>query len=306
MLTTYKNRGETWVDIDHGTPEEIHSVMDQYKIHPFVAKELTSATPKPRIEFHDGYIYYILHFPSWKHTHRENKKNQEVDFIIGKDFIITARYDTIDALHKLSKDLEVSEVLEKGDYLYKHSHRIFMNILRSLYNSLFEELDYIEDVTEDITSQIFKGHEKEMVVKISEVTRNLLNFKKTTDLHREILEPLKERGAQFFGEDFARELQAIILDYTKINSNIKSSLDMLRELRDTNNSLLTSKQNETVKELTVLGAILLPLNLFSWIFAMRVGGVPLEDNPNGFWIVITAMLTYALITYMYARHKKWI
>src|SRR4051812_42402009 len=115
MINTYKYSGETWVDIDHGTPEEIHEIMDTYHIHPFVAKELTSITPKPRIEFHDKYIYCILHFPAWKHTHSTDNKNQEVDFIIGKDILITARYDTIDALHELSKDLEVDQILEKND-----------------------------------------------------------------------------------------------------------------------------------------------------------------------------------------------
>lgn len=304
MINTYKYNNEVWVDINDGTTEEIHSLMDQYNIHPFIAKELTSKTPKARIEFHEEYIYCILHFPVWKHTHRDGT-SQEVDFIIGKDAVITARYDTIDALHKFAKDLEVEEILEKK-HGKKTTHVIFMNMLRSLYTSLFEELEYIEDVIEDITSKIFEGEEKKMVVSISEVTRTLLDFKKTTDLHHEILESLLHRGKEIFGNNFAHEMQSIIIDYLKINTTIKSNLEMLKELRDTNNSLLTSKQNETVKQLTVLGATLLPLNLLSWIFAMRVGGVPLENNPNGFLIVLVLMLTYGLIAVLYARHKKWI
>src|SRR3989344_8811698 len=166
MLNTYKYKGEIWIDIDHGTPEEFHSVMDTYNIHPFVAKELTALTPKPRVEFHDQYIYCIMHFPAWKHTHGYNK-NQEIDFIIGKDALLTARYDTIDALHKFGKDLEVDEILEKhGDHKYPHSHSIFMNMLRGLYASVFEELESVEDVIEEITGRIFKGEEKTMVVSI--------------------------------------------------------------------------------------------------------------------------------------------
>src|SRR5205085_78398 len=137
-------------------------LMDQYNIHPFVAKELSSVTPKPTISFHDHYIYCILHFPALKHSHSQERiedKNQEVDFIIGKDVLITARYDTIDALHKLGKDLEVREILEKGDAKHQHSHTIFVRMLRELYISIFEELEYIEDTIEDITSNIFKSKE---------------------------------------------------------------------------------------------------------------------------------------------------
>lgn len=307
MITKHKYLGETWIDVDHGTTEEIHELMNTYNIHPFVAKELASVTPKPRIEFHDKYIYCIMHFPAWKHTHAEGDKNQEIDFIIGKDVLITARYDTIDTIHKFAKDIEVDEILDKsGDHIHKHSHHILMNMLRGLYNGLFEELEYIADMTENITGKIFKGKEKEMVVQLSNVTRTLLNFKRVTDLHHEILEALKHRGQETFGDGFSNEMEAIILDYLKINTTIKSNLDILHELRDTNNSLLTSKQNEVVKQLTVLGFVILPLNLIAWIFAMRVDGLPFLNNPNGFYIVLTVMLTSASLALVYAKHKKWL
>ena len=256
MINTYKYRGETWVDVDHGTEEEVYSLMDKYSIHPFVAKELSSSTPKPRIEFRDKSIYCILHFPVWKHTHSEGG-SQEVDFIIALDTLITARYDSIDALHKFAKELEVEGVLEKSkDEKPQGNHLIFTGMLRGLYLSIFEELECIEDVKEKITGQIFQGKEKEMVIAISEVTRTLLDFKTIMDLHHEILLSLKDKGGKVFGEYFSSEMDSIILDYLKINATIKSKLEILHELLDTNNSLLTSKQNETIKVLTVVGAIL--------------------------------------------------
>jgi magnesium transporter len=307
MINTYKKGDETWVDIDHGTPEEIHELMDKYSIHPFVAKELTSVTPRPRIEFHDEYIYCILHFPAWKHTHSKDDINQEVDFIIGKETLITARYDTIDSLHKFSKELEVDEILDKsGDKKRNQSHKIFTGLLRSLYSGLFEELAYIEDTSKNITSQIFHGKEKQMVISISEVTRTLLDFKRVIDLHHEILLGLSNKGKEVFGESFGAEMELIIIDYLKINTSIRSSLEMLRELRDTNNSMLTTKQNEIVKQLTVLGFVILPLNLIAWIFAMRVEGLPFLNNPNGFLIVLTIMIASASIALAYAKHKKWL
>jgi len=304
MINTYKYNNETWVDVDHGTPEEIHSIMNTYSIHPLVAKELTSATPKQRLELHDGYIYCILHFPAFKHTHSE-EKNQEVDFVIGKNVLITARYDTIDALHKFGKTLEVKEILERKNG-YAKNYSIFSSMLHELYSALFEEFEYIEDFTEDITSQIFKGKEKDMVVSISEVTRTLLDFKKVTDGHHEILEMLNRKGKEIFGPDFSRDIESVIFEYLKINTMIRSNLDTLHELRDTNNSLLTSKQNETVKQLTVMGFVIIPLNLIAWIFAMRTEGMPLIGNPNAFWIVLVIMLTSVIITLTYVKHKKWL
>lgn len=304
MINTYKYNTDTWIDIDHGTPEEIHSLMNTYKLNPMVAKELTSVTPKPRLEFHDGYIYCILHFPAYKHTHSESK-NQEVDFIIGRNILITARYDTIDALHKFGKTIEVKDILDKK-HGYSQKGFIFTKMLHDLYSSLFEELEHIEDLTDEITTKIFKGKEKDMVVSISELTRTLIDFKKVTDQHHEILEILQRHGREMFGNQFSLELESVILEYLKINTNIKSTLETLKELRETNDSLLTSKQNEVVKKLTIINFIILPLNLIAFIFAMRTQGMPIVDNPNAFWIILVIMLSAASIAFTYAKSNKWI
>jgi magnesium transporter len=304
MINTYKYDNETWIDIDRGTGDEIREVMEKYNIHPLVARELTGVTRKPLIEFHNGYIFCILHFPAWKHTHGE-EQNQEVDFIIGRDLLITARYDTIDALHKFGKSLQVKEILEK-EHKDISSHTVFFGMLRELYSGLLDELEYIEDVTDDIESKIFKGRERDMVVSISEISRTLLDFKRVTDSHREILEVLRRQGETIFGKSFAGEIEIITLDYLKINTTIRADLEVLRELRDTNDSLLSTKQNEIMKQLTVLGAVVLPLSIITQLFGMSIHTFPLVDNPNAFWIILTMMFAVALCTLIYARHKKWI
>jgi magnesium transporter len=305
MIHTYTYNDETWIDVDSGTPEEIHSLMDTYGIHPFVAKELTSATRKPRIELHDGYIYCILHFPAFKHSHAADA-NQEVDFIIGKNLLITARYDTIDSLDTFGKTIEVKEVLGKNVSSTDSQNLLFFGLLRELYNGMTEELDSIEDITDDITARIFAGSEREMVVQLSLVTRTLLEFKKEIDLHRDVLDSLHHYGKKMFGEEWSDAIEAIMIDYLKIMTNIHSELDMLRELRETNNSLLTSKQNETVKQLTIIGALVLPLNLIAVFFAMRLTNMPIVNNPNAFWIVVVLMLASVAITLTYIKHKKWL
>ena len=97
-----------------------------------------------------------------------------------------------------------------------------------------------------------------------------------------------------------------MLEYLKINSAVKSNLEILRELRDTNDSLLSAKQNEIMKQLTVLGAVVLPLTIIAQLFGMSIKYFPMVDNPNAFWIIVTMMCAVALCTLVYARHKKWI
>lgn len=293
---------EVWVDVDHGTPEEIASIVEEYDIDPYVAKEIGSPTPKSRIEFHKEYIYLILHFPVFKQTHTKKLK-QEIDFVIGKNFLLTTRYDTIDSLYKLSKELEVEEILSKnGD---NSGHHVFGLLFRELYSGINDELAYIESWSESITEEIFDGHEKEMVFEISEAIRTLLEFKKTTDSHKEILDFLRDGGGHVLGPKFTEEIDAILLEYHRLRDIIHANIEILRELRETNNSLLSTKQNETIKTLTVLAFITLPLTFISGLFAMDVT-TPFHDNPVGFYIILGFMIFVALCMYSIARYKKWL
>lgn len=303
MIQKYTWNKETWVDIDHGTSEEIGSVVAEYDLDPYVAKEISSPTPKPRIEFHKDYIYLILHFPVFKHTHG-NKLKQEIDFVIGKDFLLTTHYDTIDPILKLSKELEVEEILSKNNTA--SGHHVFGMLFRELYSSINDELSYIESWTESITEEIFDGQEKEMVFEISEAIRTLLDFKKTTDTHKEILEFLKEGSAHILGKDFAEEIEAILLEYHRIRDIIHANIEILRELRETNNSLLSTKQNETIKTLTVVTMISFPFMLLSALFTMDLGGRPLTENPFGFYMMFGLMCFLSLLFYTVAKHKKWL
>lgn len=304
MLTKYTHKNVTWIDLESPTKEEVHKVMNEYSIHPTVAEELLMPTIKPRVDLHDNFIYLILHFPAFKHTHHY-QQNQEVDFIIGKDFIITTRYDTIDPLHEFSKIFETNSILDKSD-IGTHAGFVFFFMIKKLYKSLENELEYIDDALETIEDDIFKGREKQVVVSLSIVSRDLLNFKQAMRSHKEVLDSFGEVGIRFFGKEFSHHIKSIINEYYKINSIIGMHNDSLYELRQTNDSLLSTKQNEVMKTLTIMALVTFPLSLVASIFGMNTGYLPIVGHTNDFWIVMGIMLMLTSSMFIFFKYKKWL
>lgn len=304
MLTKYTHRNVTWIDLESPTKEEVHKVMNEYSIHPTVAEELLMPTLKPKVDLYDNFIYLILHFPAFKHTHNK-QRNQEVDFVVGKNFIITTRYDTVDPLHQFSKIFETNSILNKDD-IGAHAGFVFFFMLKKLYKALEYELEYINDALETIEEDIFTGHEKEMVISLSIVSRDLLNFRQALALHKEILESFEEAGIKFFGKDFAYQARSIVDDYYKINSVINTHSDSLNELRQTNDSLLSTKQNEVMKVLTIMAFVTFPLSLIASIFGMNTDFLPIVGYKNDFWIIMTIMLTFTISIFILFKYKKWL
>ena len=112
MISRYKYRDLVWVDMERPSHEEVRQIMEEFEIHPIVADELLSPSLRPKVDRYENFIYLILHFPAIRHSH--NNSSQEVDFIIGKKFIITVRYELLDPLHKFSKVFEVNSILNKS------------------------------------------------------------------------------------------------------------------------------------------------------------------------------------------------
>ena len=305
MITKYRHKNLTWVDVESPTKEEIRELIKDYSIQLDVAEELLLPTIKPKIEFYENeLIYLILHFPAFRHSHN-SQKNQEVDFIIGKDFLITTRYDTIDPIHKFSKVFEANSILSKS-YLGSHAGFLFFYMIRKLYRSLEHELEYIHDSLIEAEKGIFDGREKEMVVELSSISRDLLDFRQGTRMHKEILESLEVAGKKFFGEEFSKQLKAIVVEYHKIKSEISFNLDLLTELRETNNSLVSTKQNEVMKILTIMAFITFPLSLFASVFGMNTDYLPIVGKPNDFWIIVGSMAVATILFFSFFKYKKWL
>ncbi len=303
-LTKYTYNKLTWIDLASPTRDEVTKIMQDFNIHPDVAEELLVNTRKPRIDLYDDHIYLILHFPALEHSHH-GETLQEVDFIIGREFLITTRYDSIDAIHKFAKVFETNEILHTSP-IGTHAGFLFYFLIKKLYRSLEHELEYIESELETIEGSIFSGKERQMVYQLSSKGRDLTDFKKALGYHEEVLESLELAGKEFFGESFIFYLHRVLGEYRRIHHQLSGEQAFFEELRETNNSLLTTKQNEVMKTLTIMAFVTLPLSLIVGIFGMNLNGAPLSANPYGFWIIIAIMLSLFIVMLGFFKYRKWL
>jgi len=304
MISRYTYKDLVWVDVQSPTQEEVRALMEEFDIHPLVADELLMPTLRPKVDLYQNFIYLILHFPAITHKH-DGGHDQEIDFVIGKNFLITTHYASIDALHEFSKVFEVNSILEKTN-LGDHAGFILFSILKELYKMLDGELDHIGHDFNDIQTKIFSGKERDMVNAISRLNRDLLNFKQILRPHKEVLESFEVAGTKFFGEEFSYYLHTIVGEFYRVSSTLDGHRETILDIRDTNDSLLTTKTNDIMKTLTVTAFIILPLTFIGQVFGMSVSNIPLAGEPNAFWMILSAMGVIGVCLFSYFKFfKKW-
>lgn len=303
MISTQELDGITWVDLESPSNEELEQVAAQYKLDPFVVTELQAPTLKPSVYKGTDYLYLILHFPVGKHSHIGGVA-QEVDFILGENYLITVRYEVVDPVHKLRKMLETEAVVDAEPAL-KHTGELFYRLLMKLYGGVFHELEYQNDNLRTIEERMFAGKEKEMVREISKVSTVLRNFALTIETHEPVLKSLALHGGTLY-KNFDIYAEALVGEHMRTETLITSHLSLVSELRETNNSLLTTKQNEIMKVLTIMAFVTFPLSLVAGIFGMNTEHIPIIGHPYDFWIVVGIMFSMTVAFFVYFMTKRWL
>ena len=292
-----------WIDLESPTHKEVQGLVDEFGLAHLVAEELLLPSTKPRIEIYQEYIYVILHFPVLGRKHATLE--QETDFVIGKNFIITTHYDTIDPLHKFAKVFEVDSLLDKSG-IATHAGFLFFYMLKYLYREVEHDIDHARRDLYYIEEHIFSGHEVEMVKAISRSARDLLNLRQTIEPHREVLRTLESDAARFFGDQFAPYLRALASEYYRIHNHIMRNADSLHELRETNDSLLSAKENETMRVLTIMALLTFPLSLMVAILQIDTVHNPVRGLPYDFWIILGAVVIVGTTMILYFKRRGWL
>ena len=303
MIERKQYKGITWIDIESPTAEEIEEVSKQFKLHPLISTELGQPSARPKIDPYHDYIYTILHFPIYQHKLGE-QDNQEIDFVIGKSFLITTHYQQISALNKFKVYGLIGEVVGEHKML-PHAGFIFYNILKHLYEEIGDNLHLISKNLASIEEEISMGHEQAMVNKIGVASHDILDIKRAIKSHEGILSSFETAGKSFFGPEFRYYLSAIIGEHAKLWDSIEDRRETLADLRDTNDSLLNAKSNQVMKVLTIMAFIALPLSLLASIFGMNTEVMPIIGLAHDFWIIVGAMIILSGTMLLYFRYKRW-
>lgn len=305
MIFRYTYSGGIWIDLEHPTEEEVQRIAKEFSISERLETELFSPTPAPLVASDGGATFLVLHFPA--HGVAEGEiRDQEIDFVIGNNFIVTVRYEIIEPLHRLQKLLETQQLISSDDTM---NTDVLLEILFAhLYTSVRDHIHTVADRLSHIEHDMFNGLERTTIRAISDTGREFLHTEASLANQEgplgRFLKILSTKAV--FGTSFEERAERISSEHNQVARLVKTYRAVSTELRETNSSLLEARQNEIMKTLTIVNFIFLPLGLISWIFSMRTEGMPIIDSPYAFWIVLAIMIGVTVLLTAFFIRRRWL
>ncbi len=304
MISRYTTRqGLTWIDLESPTREEAAAIAEEYGLHPLITNELTSSSERAKVDIYENAVYVILHFPL-KSRATGRIRETEIDFILMQNTLITTHYELVDPLHDFAKMFEANSYLATARF-GEHAGFLFFAQMKELYKHTLFLLDTVERDIREIEKHIFLGHETTMVSRLSHVSHTIIDIRSALRSHSEMVKSFAQTAERMYGPEFANYASMIEGECLHVTQALEESRQMVYDLRKTNDSLLSAKTNATMRRLTAINVVLLPLGLISWIFAMHSKYLYLDD-PKRLIAVFASMGVICILLIIYFRSKKWL
>jgi magnesium transporter len=298
-------RGLTWVHLDAPTSEEANALAERFGWHPLDIEDVLSRRQRPKIDEYadEGYLFGVLHFPVYdKAIQRLNAG--ELDFFLGPDHLVTLPSVELLPVTRLFRRCQEDEGLR--DQLFsKGSGRLLYEVLDDLFDYCFPILDKIGHKLETIEDDMFEGRAEDVVRDISNVKQEIISYRKIIKPERSTLRLLERRVERFLPEELELYFDDIVDSAERIWDLLDNYKEVVDGLEDTNESVISHRQNDVLRVLTVFSVIILPLTLVTGIFGMNVH-FPGFDTAAAFWVIVGFMVATGAGLVAFFRFKRWL
>jgi magnesium transporter len=295
----------TWIHLDSPTSEEATLLAERFGWHPLDIEDVLSRRQRPKIDEYadDGYLFVVLHFPVYdKAVQRLNAA--ELDVFVGQDYLVTLPNVELLPVTRLFRRCEEDEELR--DQLFsKGSGYLFYHVLDDLFDYCFPILDKIAYKLDSIEDDVFEGRSEAVVRDISDAKQEIISYRKIIKPERATLRVLERQIERFLPEDLELYFDDIVDAAERIWDLLDNHKEVVEALEDTNESVISHRQNRVLLVLTMVSVILLPLTLITGLFGMNVR-FPGFETARAFWIICGAMLAIAAGLIGFVRYKRWL
>ena len=298
--------GLTWIHLDPPIdPETVNTLRARFGWHPLDVEDVLSKRQRPKVDDYvdDGYLFGVLHFPAYdKNIQRLNAG--ELDFFLGPDYLVTISNVELLPVTRLFNRLQEDERL-RDNLFGKGSGRLLYEILDDLFDYCFPILDKIAFKLDSIEDDIEDRRSEEIVTDISKVKQEIISFRKIVKPQRPALRLLERHIERFLPEDLELYFDDLVDASERIWDLLDNYKEVVEALESTNESVISHRQNDVLRVLTIFSVILLPLTLISGIFGMNVL-FPGEHTHTAFWLIVGLMVGTIVSMVAFFKYKRWL
>jgi magnesium transporter len=320
-----------WIHGDE--PEDIFQLQGIFGLHPLSVDAVIHQNQPSKIEEYDEYLFTIVDGVRYDEE-EEQKQNKNVDdddkyavrlleddlyIFFERRWIITINFynhQFEENIRKKVRNLQQSIATSKQSSSNTSKDRgsihgiceiIYRLAIEEIISSYYPVLDKANNQLEQIEEYILDSPSKSQLSNILILRRKMSFLEGSLGMvSRAFDEIINDVVQTRLSDDSRRQIRSLNDRVTYLRNNIENMHHRVISLREAYNSSLTANLNETIRTLTVIATIVLPLTLIAGIYGMNFDIMPELRSPFGYYYALGLMAAVGGGMIAYFKWKKWI
>lgn len=284
-----------WVDFDCPTEEENRLLDTFFHFHPLAIEDCMHLLQRPKVDHYDDTHFFVIHG-----IDADSLKAREINFFLGPRGIVSFHLEPSDEVSEAWRRLQDADTYRKQDH-----HYIAYLILDKLVDNYFPTLYRIEDQLNDLESREESEKLQTLIDEVYDIRSELLRLRRTVI-------PMRDLLYRVINSDKIPGIREHIAYFTDIHDHllkltdmIESNREMTADLRDSYDSIRSSRMNGIMKTLTVITTIFMPLTFIAGVYGMNFRHMPELDWQWGYFAVLGVMGVLGAGMYAWFKRKGW-
>ena len=301
QLAQASGEGEfVWIGLHQPEPGDLALLAEQFGLHELAVEDAERRHQRPKIEDYDDSYFIVLRTGHY-HEREETVHFGEIHIFIGPGYVITVRHGPGSELASARSRLEA-----RPDLLALGPGAAVWAIVDKVVDDYFPVVEGIEDDIEEVEADAFADDRPAPTERIYHLKREVIEF------HRAVwplLKPLEalEAGAFVRVHDELRRFFRDVHDHARrIDEQVNTQRELLTSILEANLALVSVSQNEIVKKISAIAAIIAAPTLIASVYGMNFEYMPELDERAGYPLALTAMAAFVLALALFFRRIRWL
>ncbi len=204
---------------------------------------------------------------------------------VDRRLVVTARQSPLRSVDRLRHAVRGGEAIGSSVELLERLMRAQADVLVDIVRNVTREVDRIED-------DLLSGRLQLKRAALGTQRRLLVRLQRLLAPEPASLFRLLQHPPSWMAEGEAQQLRAASEEFSVALQDMQVLQERIKLLQEELGALQNERTAGSLFVLTVVTVLALPINILAGLFGMNVGGVPLADNPRGFWVVGAVVLVF--------------
>ncbi len=289
-----------WLDLEAPTHDEADILRTAFGFHPLSLEDCWHEPQAPKADDYGDYLFMVVHGVRYDAA-TEEFTTHELNIFLGPNYLVTFH-----SFHSRSIEAAQNYVRRTSSVLLRGMDFMLHQILDRLIDNYFPKMEILEDKIEELEAAVFMDPKPELLNTMFELRHHVVHLKRVAAQEREVFAAVT-RGAFPFISDRAQLYFRDVYDHIfRIVETADNHREAINIIMQAYLSMVSNKLNNTMRVLTVIATMMLPLTVIIGSYGMKFKYMPEIEWHYGYYFVLVFMLFVSGGMSVFFRRRNWL